>query len=370
VTAVSVGVEATLNEISAEDSPPRGSDAAGALDELIDLYTVDLDPIQVAGWLTNVATVPASPIHSMGLATHWKFRPGTPPTPINGVLGSRGDAVEDEDGTYHYVAVVDSGIVVQDSPAWLSEHVEHDPFDLEVVSGDNASHGTFVSGIIRQIAPDHKVTLAKPRTIADPGLVTAVGEDPADPKPPTTELQVAEAILRILSRHPIAGRSDVIDALNLSLGAYTCDPSNDSTLLALSKALTSWTDASYTGGSIFAAGGNEDYPEPFWPAALIGVTGVGATSLSGDEIVWVSDAAQLTADLSLDRSAWVGTMAPGENIVSLQGIGRNLVAWSGSSFATAVASALAASSQSITPDPANISGLSFSEDGSTSVTTD
>jgi hypothetical protein len=162
----------------------------------------------------------------------------------------------------------------------------------------------------------------------------------------------------------------VIDALNLSLGAYTCDPSNDSTLLALSKALTLWVNAPYTGGSILAAGGNEEYPEPFWPAALTGVTGVGATSLSGDEIVWVNDAAQLTADLVLDRSGWVAEMAPGENIVSLQGIGENLVVWSGSSFATAVASALAASNQSITTDPANISGLSFSEDLSTSVTTD
>jgi subtilisin family serine protease len=96
----------------------------------------------------------------------------------------------------------------------------------------------------------------------------------------------------------------------------------------------------HRGTEIFAAGGNTTSTSPIFPAAYRFVRGVGATTcdkekdLYGKQIVWV-DGDPVGA---LER-CWISDVAPGADLVGLSGNGDQLVRWSGSSFASAVAAA-------------------------------
>jgi hypothetical protein len=355
IAAVS-GFDIDLEIVSAGEVLGEESAESETLDAALDVLSSNVDPFDVATALLS-AQIVAAPVHAIGLASHWKFGPGTKPTSRPGV--TLPDPTTDlGDGI---IAVVDSGLAVDPQlPDWMSpETVLYDPnLDTETIGTDPgvASHGTFVTSVIRQLAPEYRVAFAS----AQPRVpVTIVERDdtlPPDVPLVSTELHVAEAIVRLTQR-PELGRGSVA-ALNLSLGTYACDPGEDPTMITTMAAMRTWFGA-FPDSTIFAAGGNEPYAAPFWPAGLSTfpldgtidpdrVRGVGAVNEAAQQVVWapVAGATAAVAPQRPPQRVWVTDTAPGCDLLGLRGgvddDGATVVAWSGSSFATAVSAALSA----------------------------
>ena len=353
-------------DLSTDPSPEVEDEPLAVLDEALDFFLINGNPLEAALALFE-EDITAAPIHAMGQAGHWKYGPGTTPVELPGShLVDVAPASKDE-----WVGVVDSGVVAT-GPNWLYDNLKFDsPFDVEtLVHDEEASHGTFVSGLIRQLAPEFKVSTTKARSVpldyfvaedkpaGSVSLPDVIADPTLDPvlssvQHLTTELHVAEAIGRLIDR----GHKSM-PALNLSLGAYECEPTEDIVFLTLIKALDLWF-AAYGEAPIYAAAGNELDPRPFWPAALSQVDGrihgVAAANLDGDEVVW--DQAG-DADTSLSRN-WVTDFAPGTDLVST-GRSATEYAWSGSSFASAAATAMFVRGDTASePVAGKVSGLTF-----------
>jgi hypothetical protein len=355
-----VGV--TADPVSSAAVLGEESTAVVALDGAIDVLFIGAENALAAAQvlLLNTPTINAGPIYATGLAGHWSLKPGTDPIPRPAVtvpepVGSLGSDI---------VAVVDSGLAEPLPQGWMSspEHVLYDPIlDTETIAqGPNlASHGTFVTSLIRQLAPEQRVAFAKVR----PVLIEEMFENndilPAGLDYLSTELHVAEAIVRLTQNDEL--NAENVFALNLSLGAYTCAPDNDPTLITTAAALNLWF-AAFPLSTVFAAGGNEIHPAPFWPASMsiypyVGidpdrVRGVGAINGTGAEVVWSQPTGVAATPLAKAPSPrpWVTNVAPGCDLLSLRGGSEtDVVAWSGSSFATAVSAAMYAKSF----DPSN-----------------
>ncbi|MEX2250844.1 MAG: S8 family serine peptidase [Acidimicrobiia bacterium] len=352
---------------NADDDPPEDIEGISAnIDGVLGLVSTTLDPLRAAIYLGDQdPSIVASPIHAVGLAGHWTFKPGTDPEVMEGEL----PAVDDGYGPY--VAVIDSGFV-PGGPSWAGgRNVFYDPFDEDPDPG-LASHGTFITGLIRQLSPDNRVSIARAPFVSK-GRFIPRAEDPLQVSL-SSELHVFQALERLIMRH---AESQDVEALNMSLGTYTCDPNEDALLVTLVAALERWDTE--IGGQSFAAGGNEDYPAPFWPGALDTVRAVGAANQSGlgQQVVWVSNDEELAPP-----RYWIDDVAPGSNLVGLATPGPNtegvVVAWSGSSFASAVAAALYARGDTPVrdygidwwPDASvdydAVSGLSYTKDPATS----
>jgi hypothetical protein len=321
------------------------------------------DPAEVSVFLNQQdPTIGASPIHAVAPASHWLFKPGTDPVPIDNV---ELDPVDDADETMPYVGVIDTGFV-QETASWAeAPNVRYDEFDIEPDPG-LASHGTFITGLIRQISPHNPVSMARV-PLRNPDLIATTNESPPSGVALSDELFVFEAVIRMINRHASDGTE--VAALNLSLGTYTCDPDGDDLLVVLAEAMEMWEGA-FPGSTIFAAGGNEEHIQPFWPGALNDVRAVAAANLNGEQVVWENK-----DEVVYPGRRWIDDVAPGSNLVSLAGAGNTqFVSWSGSSFATAVASALFARGEDPTADPTgltwwldapvnydNITGLTYTQ---------
>jgi hypothetical protein len=311
------------------------------IDDRLGLISVgpDLDPLQASEDL--IAEDPeliASPIHAMAPANHWLFKPGTDPVAVSGELPNPGGGQGD------VIAVVDTGFA-PGGPAWADQpYVEYETIDVEPPPFQ-ASHGTFIAGLIRRVSPAHQVSVARARSYPD--LVSNEHDDPNVPL--TTELHAFEAVDRLLQRHA----QDGVVGLNMSLGTYTCNPNSDALFVSLSTALQNWS-TQFPGSQVFAAGGNEPATVPFWPGALPTVRAVGAANRAGNETVWGDDQSELPVTRSRN---WIDDVAAGSELVSLAGFGatinNDLVSWSGSSFATAVAAALYARGDTPVQVPTN-----------------
>jgi hypothetical protein len=231
------------------------------------------------------------------------------------------------------IAVVDSGLAHdEDIPQWLNDSVECErPQDTDILTRKHpVSHGTFVASVIRRVAPDHRLSMASARP--DPGYMESsedghiVGAAPQ----PTDELNVFGAIVRLVERH----HEDEVAALNLSLGAHEC-PDSGTFLLTLRIALDYWLDF-FPKRPIFAAGGNSECQQEIYPAAWEDIRAVGAATNGGDTIVWSSGSDIVPAP----GRHWITDWAPGHRIRGLSGVSPDdLIEWSGSSFACAVATA-------------------------------
>jgi subtilisin family serine protease len=223
------------------------------------------------------------------------------------------------------VAVIDTG--VRRDHMWLDEKTEsRGVIDGELLDINNdtvrdfeAGHGTFIAGIIRQMAPGAKIVVR--------GAVHANGcvEDSV----------VAGTILGLLNE------GVKFDILNLSLGGYTHrDEGNGlpATTWALEELRRRRPRT-----VVVACAGNDNRSDPFYPAALSTVIGVGALDAKGER-----------ADFS-NYGPWVNAWALGVDVVScFVGNDLNLLggggsggtegaSWSGTSFAAPrVAGALAA----------------------------
>jgi len=346
--------EGTYSHVSAGEVLGEDSTAVEDLDNALDLLSVSEDPLRVIAAMEDEFT--AAPLHAIGLAAHWAFKPGTDPIPTDAQLDDPTTGLGDG-----FIGVVDSGIVdwetAEGLPDWMSpEFVDYEPaWDIEDLGTESAeaSHGTFVTSLIRQLAPASRVSFARARPVATTDIVAHGEALPGGLQYVSTELHVAEAIVRLMNR----GQN--MTALNLSLGTYTCQPGEDPEMIALMAALDLWF-AAHPDALVFAAGGNEMYAEPFWPAGLSlgsfdsskypsidpnAVRGIGAINEDGVQVVWAQETAAtaLLVPKQAPNRAWVNNVSPGCDLLGLRGgldsQGRGVVAWSGSSFATAVSTA-------------------------------
>ena len=185
-----------------------------------------------------------------------------------------------------------------------------------------AGHGTFVSGVVRCLAPAAHVVVE--REIEVSGFVR--------------ESSLIKQIHDALSRSP--------DIISMSAGGYTRGNVPSLAFQVL------WEERlSQIGGVAFvAAAGNDGRTAPFWPAAFPWCVGVGSMSRDGQRRSWFSN-----------HGAWVDVYAPGEDIVNayarlkymtvagtVRDTSAGIVKWSGTSFATPIVSGLIAARMSRT----------------------
>ena len=218
------------------------------------------------------------------------------------------------------VAVVDTGISAeQRGDGWLQGLLGPDNEDLldAIPQPDGAldlaaGHGTFVAGVVQQVAPHAGLLVLRATDTDGVGTDSAVAE---------AVLEAAEAGARII---------------NLSLGTQTVD---DEGPLALRVALETLFEQ-HPDVLVVAAAGNYGDTRPCWPAAFAeefpGVVSVGGLTPSGVGAPWSS------------HGPWVRCAAVGEGVVSTYVIGTEDVrvedppdtfgpdswaTWTGTSFA-------------------------------------
>ena len=231
------------------------------------------------------------------------------------------------DGIGAKIAVLDTGMFDHE---WLKD-VQRAPGSADAWDanadgyGDaEAGHGTFIAGLIRQVAPAAQIYAVK---VLDSH---GVGDD----------FGVAAAMAQLPTD---------TDIINLSLGGYT---DRDQPPLAILNAMRQ------LGGkrAVVAAAGNHGSSRPFWPAAFGPVLGVGA--VEGGEGKWAR------APYS-NHGRWVDATARGSQLQSTFTREKTLLAlgtspspfdptiafdgwatWDGTSFATPIASAMIARTMS------------------------
>ena len=210
------------------------------------------------------------------------------------------------EGAQPDVATLDTGYL-DGLPAELMTCLQHDADDRDVLDVDRNGvldtqngHGSFVAGIVHQLAPG---------LVIDTGRVldsTGLGDDAS------------------VTRELLENRAPVI---NLSLGGYTEDDRAPTAMGQVVRALTRTA-------VVVAAAGNNASRRPFWPAAFKGVLAVAA---------YESSARVPTPATFSNHGAWVDVCAPGTDIVSTfatfpTGKGKTHLfdgwaAWDGTSFA-------------------------------------
>ena len=239
------------------------------------------------------------------------------------------------------ISVIDTGLLAGASAwaPWL-EGVQAAPADIEDpdqlhispsgitweadgYADPYAGHGTFISGVIRCVAPGASVSVQRyagtAGFVVESSLVTQIYE----------------------------GLASAADIFSMSAGGYT---RNNLPPLSFQ---TLWDKRlSRLGGIAFvAAAGNDNVSDPFWPAAFPWCVGVGSMSRDGQRRSWFSN-----------HGSWVDVYAPGEEIVNayprlpyktiatqtVRDTSAGLASWSGTSFATPIVAGLIASRMSRT----------------------
>jgi hypothetical protein len=249
------------------------------------------------------------------------------------------------------VAIVDTGVASEDSlPVWMRKSVIAQPEDRENVTGDSVSHGTFVASLIRQVAQNHGVSVAK-AGVSDDTIFEdqETFDDQLVRLAMTTEAHVSDGILRLIDRH----RHGEVDALNISLGGDFVG----NEMVLLRAALQAWNEA-HPEAPIVSAAGNSERNQPVYPAAAPEVQhSVAAANSNGEEIVWEdrNDDAQpaevVWAVNNPSNRTWVNALAPGSELWGASGRAEDdFVCWSGSSFASALVAAAVVENRPATPD--------------------
>jgi hypothetical protein len=201
------------------------------------------------------------------------------------------------EGTGPRVAVIDTGITQQSrTDGWLESiprtdetpgthggEGNIDPLDAVPVPDGYldfaAGHGSFVAGVIQQVAPSAEIVVY--RAVPSDGI--------------GTELDVACAMVRAVR--------DGAKILNLSLG---CQTRYDTPSLPIAAALEKIAEIEKTPGEtlIIAAAGNYGDTRPCWPAAFRRVVSVGGLASDLHPTAWSS------------RGFWVDCATVGEGILS------------------------------------------------------
>lgn len=202
----------------------------------------------------RVTPPPVSANHIL-FGQHIMGNPDGPPDPAAALDPDASDAL----GNGVAVAILDTGIALKPDGT-VAHPLLRDLSDLIPVAfdtpdgrpptgilDDQGGHGTFIAGIVRQLAPGARLCIH--RTLNSNGY--------AD------ELQAANDLVRLYEAH----KPQVI---NLSYGGYS---QGDVPLLPFTGALSA-LDPQRT--VVVASAGNQGSDRPVWPAAMKGVVAVGA----------------------------------------------------------------------------------------------
>jgi hypothetical protein len=232
------------------------------------------------------------------------------------------------DGKGVRIAVLDTGLFTHQWLTTVQKATNSDDVwdvDHDTYADAESGHGTFIAGLILQVAPAAEVYIVK---VLDSH---GVGDDST----------VAKAMEQL---------PQDVDIVNLSLGGYTMD---DSAPLAIACALNAMRKQRNV---VVAAAGNAGKPRPFWPAAFKQVVAVGAVDEKGGH--WSK------ADFS-NYGWWVDATARGVNLQSTFNKGKSRqatgtkpdpadpwitfdgwAAWDGTSFATPITAGMLARTMS------------------------
>ena len=199
--------------------------------------------------------------------------------------------------------------------------------DMDGFADPYAGHGTFVSGVIRCVAPASEVVVERILDVS--GFAR--------------ESRLIQQIHDALAHSP--------DIISMSAGCYTRRNIPSLAFQVL------WEERlSQLGGIVLvAAAGNQSVTTPFWPAAFPWCVGVGSMSRDGQRRSWFSN-----------HGAWVDVYAPGEDIVNayahmkyktivdgdVRDTSAGIVSWSGTSFSTPIVAGLIAARMSRTGENA------------------
>lgn len=232
------------------------------------------------------------------------------------------------------VSVVDTGlsmdVVSSGRHSWLDgvrgDPEDHNPQDLRPYEG----HGTFISGIVRCMAPEAEV-------IVD-GFLPHGGA--------VYESEIVRQLGEALSRVP--------DVVSLSAGAWT---RRELPLLSF-QVLWETRLRHLKGTVVVAAAGNDANRGPFWPAAFPWTLSVGALDANAQERAYYTN-----------FGSWVDVYARGSDIINAFPNGtyryreaphkgqyarfkNGFAKWSGTSFATPIVAGLIAARMSRTGESA------------------
>lgn len=293
----------------------------GRGDARVDLVQVFLDPgtdvVELAAWIRQDAArggdgqrVVVGPNYCWRGEPMYHGGPGGEPRPAK----ARRLATSAGRSQGCDIATLDTG-VVDGLPAELTSCLVQDADDVDKLDVDGNGvldsqngHGSFVAGVVHQVAPELRV---------DPGRVldsTGLGDDATV----TRELLETSAAV-----------------VNLSLGGYTED---DRAPVAMAEVVRMLTRSRV----VVAAAGNNSSDRPFWPAAFKGVVAVAAYDSTGG--------APRPAAFS-NFGSWVDVCAPGVGLVSTFATFptgapkpqfRGWAQWDGTSFAAPQVAALIA----------------------------
>jgi Subtilase family len=261
----------------------------------------------------------------------------TPTAPVTKGIGgpapapSPGAFQRDEGpGPRAKVAIIDTGIADQPrTDGWL-QHIPGDKDQLDTFPpphGDSyldadAGHGTFIAGIVQQVAPGAQITAY--RAVDSDGIAS--------------EMTVACEMIRAVTE-------DGAHIVNLSLGCHTPDDVPPIAIQAALDYIRHWKLEHDRQVVIVAAAGNYGDTRPCWPAAFRDVVSVGALTPGMHASPWST------------RGFWVRCSTIGQGLRSTYVSGKESLlltpspyefeadpwgAWSGTSFAAAqVAGAVA-----------------------------
>lgn len=305
-------------------------DSMAGLQRVLDrvyVFVVDRPEVGARALIGN-PRVTASPVHALGFSWHRALTATAPEEAPKDTDFADVDAPDDR-----IIGVVDTGIANPAAlPDWMKAGLFNDPIDIDPVAApQTVSHGTFVAGLLRQIAPTHSVSMARAGGFAEIQDRDDLGSETHPEPQPTTELHVADAIHRLIERHD--GHRGRVDALNLSVGGIGL---GNREMATIRSAVERWREL-FPAAPVFAAAGNTTSPRKVYPAALPSVRGVAAANHDGDQVVW--DEGQETDPVPA-RRRWVDDVAPGSGLLGLSGVEEPpAIKWSGSSFATAIATA-------------------------------
>ena len=218
----------------------------------------------------------------------------------------------------------DTSADIEDPDQIKINALEH---EIDGFADPYAGHGTFVSGVIRCVAPASTVVVERILGVA--GFAR--------------ESRLIQQIHDALTRSP--------DIISMSAGCYTRKNVPSLAFQAL------WEERlSQLGGIVLvAAAGNQSETTPFWPAAFPWCVGVGSMTRDGQRRSWFSN-----------HGAWVDVYAPGEDIVNayaqmkyktivdgdVRDTSAGIVKWSGTSFSTPIVTGLIAARMSRTGENA------------------
>ena len=253
------GPEGYLDHIRMEASDVECDELRGRVLRLTPRGSEEMTPQQLAdiaktlrnrGFTASLSyvTPTASVVKGMGAP-----QPADPPTgPPQFGDGTREPAK---------VAIIDTGRSGQNrSDGWLQGVTgDIDPLDrFPLPDGDGyldlaAGHGTFVAGIVRQVAPRAQVRVY--RAVDSDGI--------------GSEVSVACEMIR-------AVKEDEAQIINLSLGCQTHDDLPPIAIAAALEVIGDWERETGQEVLVVAAAGNYGDPRPCWPAAFRQVISVAA----------------------------------------------------------------------------------------------